>query len=176
VLLVNAYITYKKVQIEAGRERFMLSQFEFRQTFALAWVSSDEPTIAQRKQECAMNTAKLEAVKRRYHGGDTEEGPIKKKRHSTPQSASSTRSGTKRAPKLTDITIQSTYAKRLNMFVPEGHFPEEKPGQRVKCALHKWAANIEKRRRECLQLFLLSSFTLCAMFQDIPQGRRPCKE
>lgn len=36
VLLVNAYITYKKVQIEAGRERFMLSQFEFRQSVALA--------------------------------------------------------------------------------------------------------------------------------------------
>jgi len=92
-----------------------------------------------------MNTAKLEAVKRRCHGGDTEEGPSQKKRRDTPQSASSAGSGTKRAPKLTDITIQSTYAKRLNMFVEEGHFPEEKPGQRLKCALHKWAANVEKR-------------------------------
>lgn len=146
VLLVNAYITYKKVLIEAGHERYILSQYDFRRLVALEWVSSREVSINQRKRENQMNAARIEAIQKRHlpeESGDS--GGRKKRRTNTPQSAESAGSGKQRAPKLTDLTIQSTYAKRLNMFVEEGHFPVEKPGQRMKCALHKWAANIEKR-------------------------------
>jgi len=141
VLLVNAHIVYRECMKDAGRERYILSQYEFRRLVAIAWASSDEPSMSQRKR---MSSQNADMIRKRMTPSTSETG-CGKRRKTTPQSASSD-SSKSRAPKLTDTSIEATYGKRLDAFVQEGHFPVHKPEQRPKCALHKWAAGIEERR------------------------------
>ena len=111
----------------------------FRRLVAIAWVSSDEPSMSQRKRMSSQNS---DMIRKRMTPTTSETGRGKR-RKTTPQSTTSD-SSKSQAPKLTDASIEATYCKRLDAFFEEGHFPVHKPEQRPKCALHKWAAEIEE--------------------------------
>jgi len=176
VLLVNAYIVYKDVMVEAGRERFTLSQYQFRRLVAIAWVSSDEPTINELKR---MSNQNAKVMQKRMTPAASETGP-RKRRKTTPQSTSSTDSKS-RAPKLTDVSIQGKYSKRLDAFVTEGHFPVHKPEQRPKCALHKWAADVEERKHvyscsHCKISLCVSCFPIFHKDHDLVNNKEKYKQ
>jgi hypothetical protein len=52
VLLVNAYVFYKKVMEESGvPKKNRLTQYEFRREIALAWIQIDECSVEERKRK-----------------------------------------------------------------------------------------------------------------------------
>jgi Transposase IS4 len=161
VLIVNAYIFYKKVMEESGvPKKDWLSQYEFRKKIALAWIQYDELSIRQRKKNNLPVTVSV--LSKRKQAPVTSVRSKRRKTlgdYSSDTTARTTTTGTgtaismlttdsesvkKRGSALTDKTllaVNGPFSRRLEPLL--GHFCEEKDG-RPKCALHRWAADIEQ--------------------------------
>lgn len=173
VLLVNAYVCYRKVMEQEGVPPSQwLSHYQFRKAIAVAWVSSDEPSINARRKAnsnkegpAAMETPTGSAASRKRapsSTGASDHSSGSKRRstgYSLPTNIPRTDSSKKRtrasveaaenvkAPALKQTSIDSPsgpFAKRLDRFTQ--HFPMEPTAKRPKCALHSYAAEIEEKR------------------------------
>jgi hypothetical protein len=155
VLLVNAYVYYKKVMEESGvPKREWLTHYEFRRAIALAWVKSDEPTIKQRRK---VNLPATVSILTKRKTAPLDSGRPKRRRMSlgeygsaqTPPSsialsAITTNSTNKKAAAIKDsslLAITGPFCRRLDPSV--GHWIVALP-YRPKCALHRWAAGLEQ--------------------------------
>lgn len=154
VLLVNAYVYYKKVMEESGvPKKEWLTQYQFRKAVALAWVQMDEPSIKQRRKT---NLPHSVAVVTKRKVAPLDSGRRKRRKilgdystvrtppattHMASQNESSTTS--KRASAIKDSSLMSLtgpFCRRLDPTV--GHWMED-VGKRPKCALHRWASGLE---------------------------------
>ena len=159
VLLVNAYVCYKKVMEEAGvPKKEWLSQYDFRRQIALAWIQFDEPSIKARMKANLPPTVSV-LTKRKVAPVDS--GRRKRRRRalgdygSTTTTTPSTTTGLssittdseikkKRGAAFTDnslISVNGAYKRRLEPLL--GHYCVDVQG-RPKCALHRWAAGLEQ--------------------------------
>ena len=171
VLLVNAYVYYKKVMEEAGvPKKEWLSHYEFRKAIALAWVQSDEPSIKQRRKAnlpanvtvlTKRKVAPLDSgrSKRRKSLGDfgsqrTTPLPIAKS-NTEAKSTSGKKAAAIKDSSLSAIT--GPFSRPLDLTV--GHWIVEVPN-RPKCALHRWASGLEETKNVFACSFCC--VTLCA--------------
>jgi Transposase IS4 len=159
VLIVNAYVYYKKVMEESGvPKKEWLSQYEFRQQIALAWIKFDECSIKQRKKTNLPTTVSV-LTKRKVAPLDS--GKPKRRKtlgdYSSVTTTPTTTTGTavsmltsdseskkKRGSAFTDkslLSVNGPFSRRLEPLL--GHYCVQKEG-RPKCALHRWAADLEQ--------------------------------
>ena len=158
VLLVNAYVYYKKVMEEAGvPKKEWLSHYEFRRQIALAWVQSDEPTIKQRRRanlpvvepvagakrkSPPVGAASVRRTRRKSLG---DYGSVQTPPSTIGMSSITTNStASKKAAYIKDSTltaITGPFSRRLDPTV--GHWCVEVQ-HRPKCALHRWASGLEQ--------------------------------
>jgi hypothetical protein len=159
VMLVNAYTTYQMVMKQAGvPRRQWQSQYEFRRAIALAWVSSDEPTIAARRksrdERVRQRAEYLAATGQETTSGSQVTGKrgratssidtSKRSRRKTTAPEATTNNNKERAPTLKDNLLQlksGPLSERLSRAV--GHFPTRLLERGARCAVHRWAAAIE---------------------------------
>ncbi|MGL5935534.1 MAG: hypothetical protein ACRCZI_07915, partial [Cetobacterium sp.] len=156
VLLVNAYVFYKKVMEEAGvPKKDWLTQFEFRRQIALAWVQFDECSVKERKKKNLPTSVSVLTKRKEPPQVQTSGRPKRRKSlgdysvaTTTPTTLSGittdTESKKKRSTPFTDSTLLSAngpFQRRLEPLL--GHFCVAVEG-RPKCALHRWASGLEQ--------------------------------
>lgn len=129
-----------------------LTHYQFRKQIAMEWVRSDEPSMKERRRQQEQKKRQAQQISGELEAEHAaQEGKRKRRKattkYATPadkkESATSAADSTEKTSTLKDSTILASHgplAKRLDRFV--GHFPEMPDGRR-KCALHRWAADIE---------------------------------
>jgi hypothetical protein len=157
VLMVNAYVYYKKVMEENGvPKKEWLTHYEFRRHIALAWVQSDEPSIkirrranlpvqepvAGKRKAAPVATVTVRKSKRKVLG---DFASVQSPPSTIAMSSITTNStATKKSAPIKDSTlaaITGPFSRRLDPLV--GHFCME-VDHRPKCALHRWASGLEQ--------------------------------
>ncbi|CAB9519576.1 unknown protein [Seminavis robusta] len=165
VFLVNAFVVYNQVMEEANvPKKHRLTHYAFREKIALQWIKSDEVSIRQRQRDSEQRQEERSGAVKARLGGDRSEATRKratmtnpndnnqrKRRKVTPPHKTRGQMemvDTKgKAHTLTDSTIASPsgpLAKRCDRFLR--HFPVRSNNTRPKCAVHRWAADMEEKK------------------------------
>ena len=154
VLLVNAYVNYKKALIADGKTP--MSHYDFRRTIALSWIDSGEPSIAERRRERIRQATPgtPHSNKRTRATLDMSNVTSTKRKRTTPPSGTSNATATSNSSKpaaksshLNDQSIDNAsgpFAKRLDRFVD--HFPVMPTERRPYCALHRCVGKLDERK------------------------------
>jgi hypothetical protein len=147
VLLVNAYTTYQMVMKDANiPKKHWFTHYQFRKAIAMAWVSSDEPTIFQRRKNRDNQLRDREEFRKRDRASaiSNKDTSSRTRRKSTSDPEEATNASKERAPTLKDnilLNKSGPLAERLNCSV--GHFPTRLHERGARCSVHRWCAAIE---------------------------------
>lgn len=137
VMLVNAYVSYKTYHLEIGTpKKNILSQYEFRESIALAWIKPDVywPTRNSRKNKTADKSS-----------GDRN----KKTRRESPRKNSAVPYvPQQKAIYCTDVSLHGTTGKLKCRLDHYGliHLPVVTTSKKPVCACHRWAIGNRKTK------------------------------
>lgn len=152
VSLVNAYVLYKTYMEEEGVDsKNTLSQYQFREMVALAWIDPDNYWPAEGR---SFETPSTILSKKRTSPNESSGSGNKKKRRISPRNSDSASPGSAgsrgRAPPFTDDTLDPVTGKlRIRLSRSHTHWPEATRG-RMRCGLHKWCAGFEVKGKNIL--------------------------
>jgi hypothetical protein len=129
VMLVNAYIFYKKINKENGVDPSrLLSHHDFRKAIAFAWINPEKhwispgPPCKKRKQRSPKPVDSSRSAK----GMRT-----------SPNEPSAQKGGVRRAVRFNDNTLAKDGALSIRLNRGFTHFPFE-VSKRTRCGLHRW--------------------------------------
>jgi hypothetical protein len=144
VLMVNAYVAYRKYNIMQGKKKSeLLDHYQFRKAIAMAWL--DPELYDQKGADTVTPPPKSSKRKRRGEIDGIDDIDDLDTRLSV-GTRSSANNPIKKARKVTDKSLDPCDGEhRTRLIHNQPHWLVEPVVNRPRCALHRWAADLEEK-------------------------------
>jgi Transposase IS4/SAP domain len=141
VMLVNAFIIYKKVMEESGTpSKDWLSQYDFRRLIAMAWIGPDihDPRRSKASGSTTGSVTGFEVRKRKRAEDSANRRSVR-----ICINNSATTGKDDKAIRASDNTLQPNGKLQCRLRRDFDHWPSPPHNNKQRCCLHRWAADIE---------------------------------